>query len=63
MPGWMQRIAHYNPVDWAVVAGREALAADPDWSAVWPRLLALLGFLVVCSIAASRAFRLYQRSI
>jgi ABC-2 type transport system permease protein len=63
MPGWMQSIAHYNPVDWAVTAGREALANNPDWGVVWPRLLALLGFLVVCAWLAIRAFRAYQRSI
>ena len=63
MPGWMQAIARYNPVDWAVVAGREALLADPDWGAIWPRMLALFAFLVICAWLAARAFRVYQRSI
>jgi len=40
-PEWIQRIARYNPVDWAVVASREALSASADWGAVvashgWP---------------------------
>jgi ABC-2 type transport system permease protein len=63
MPGWMQAIARYNPVDWAVVAGREALLDNPDWTAIWPRMLALLAFLIVCAWLAARAFRVYQRSI
>jgi ABC-2 type transport system permease protein len=63
MPGWMQTAARYNPVNWAVQAGREALEASPDWSIIWPRLLYLLGFLLICSWLAARAFRLYQRSI
>ncbi len=63
MPGWMQAIARYNPVDWAVVSGREALLATPDWNIIWPRMLALLAFLLVCAWLAARAFRVYRRSI
>ncbi|MCL5736272.1 MAG: ABC transporter permease [Actinobacteria bacterium] len=63
MPGWMQAIARYNPVDWAVTAGRGALEANPNWFSVWPRMLALLVFLLICAWLAARAFRLYQRSI
>ena len=63
MPGWMQAVARYNPVDWAVVAGRQALLVTPDWGIIWPRMLALFAFLVICSWVAARAFRVYQRSI
>ena len=34
-PQWVQDVARCNPVDWAVVAAREALSASPDWSEVW----------------------------
>ena len=37
-PEWVQTIARYNPVDWAVVASREALSAATDWAVVWSRL-------------------------
>ena len=37
-PPWVQHVARYNPVDWAVVASRQALSAHTDWGAVWPRL-------------------------
>ena len=39
MPAWMQSVARYNPVNWAVEAGRSALAASPDWSLVLMRLV------------------------
>ena len=63
MPGWMQSIARYNPVDWAVQAGREGLAAGPDWSVVFSRMGWLLIFTIVCTWLATRAFSVYQRSI
>ena len=63
MPGWMQSIATYNPVEWAVDAGREGLASGPDWSLVFSRMGWLLAFTLVCTWLATRAFRVYQRSI
>jgi ABC-2 type transport system permease protein len=62
-PGWIQTAAGYNPVDWAVVASREALSADPDWSGVLARLGGLLAVAVVTGWIATRAFRTYQRSV
>ena len=38
MPGWMQSVATYNPVEWAVNAGREGLASSPDWGVVLSRM-------------------------
>jgi len=61
-PGWVQTAATYNPMDWAVVVSREALATAPDWALVWPRLLALTGLAVVMSWLATLAFGAYQRS-
>jgi ABC-2 type transport system permease protein len=63
MPTWMQSVAKYNPVNWAVQAGREALAAHGDWSIVLSRTGYLVIFTVVCTWLATRAFRVYQRSI
>ncbi len=62
-PDWIQTIAKYNPVDWAVVASREALSANPDWSAVWIRLAGLAVVAVVTGWIATRAFRSYQKSL
>lgn len=61
-PTWVQHVARYNPVDWAVVASREVLSPDPHWGAVWPRLGALTALAVALAWLATRAFRTYQRS-
>jgi ABC-2 type transport system permease protein len=62
-PKWIQNAASYNPVDWTVVASREALSADPDWSVIWPRLGGLLAVALVAVWLSARAFRAYQRSL
>jgi ABC-2 type transport system permease protein len=62
-PQWVQDIARYNPVNWAVVASREALLASPDWSVVWSRLGFLAAFAAVMAWLATRAFGSYQRSL
>jgi ABC-2 type transport system permease protein len=63
MPQWMQVVAKYNPVNGAVQAGRAALVTDPDWGIVLSRMGYLAVFTVVCTWLATRAFRVYQRSI
>ena len=61
-PDWIQTVSTYNPVDWTVVASREALSANPDWGAIWPRLGGLLAVALIGVWLATRAFRSYQRS-
>lgn len=63
MPEWMQAVAAFNPVNWAVEAGRAALTASPDWGAIagWAGLLA--AFLAASLFFAVRAFQAYQRSV
>jgi ABC-2 type transport system permease protein len=58
-PQWVQDIARYNPVDWAVVASREALFGNLDWG----RLGLLLGAAALMAWLATRAFGSYQRSL
>ena len=62
-PEWIATVARFNPVNWAVEAGREALLLSPDWSLILPRLAALLLVAVAFMALATRAFRSYQRSI
>ena len=62
-PHWIQVCARYNPLDWAVVASRETLLGDPDWSLVWPRLGALVALALVMGLLATRTFASYQQSI
>ena len=63
MPGWMQHVADFNPVQWAVDAGRSILAANPDWGLILSRTGWLLAFAILCSWFATRAFTTYQRSV
>jgi len=63
VPAWIASVARFNPVNWAVEAGREALTVSPDWAFIAPRIAGLL-ILTVLSLAwATWAFRSYQRSI
>jgi ABC-2 type transport system permease protein len=62
-PDWVATVARYNPVDWAVVASREALSAHPDWGAAWPRLGLLVALAATMAWLATRAFGSYQRSM
>jgi ABC-2 type transport system permease protein len=63
MPGWMQTVSEYNPLNWAVEAGREAVNASPDWGAIAAKGGLLLAFLLLAGLFAMRAFRTYQRSL
>lgn len=63
VPGWISTVATFNPVNWAVEAGREALTASPDWSFVLPRIALLIGLTVLTTAFATRTFRSYQRSM
>jgi ABC-2 type transport system permease protein len=60
---WVGDVARFNPVDWAVVASREALSSGTDWAAVWTRLGLLGAVALVMAWLGTRAFRTYQRSL
>ncbi len=62
-PQWIQTIAKFNPVNWAVEAGRSAAMQTADWSLILSRTALLIGFVAVCVLFATRAFRTYQRSV
>ena len=63
MPDWISTLARYNPVDWAIRAGREAVAGGTEWAAVagYCGLLAL--FASACLLLATRAFGAYQAQV
>ncbi len=63
MPDWIGTVATYNPVDWAIRAGREAVAANTDWASVAGHCGLLAGFAVACLLLATRAFRAYQAQV
>jgi ABC-2 type transport system permease protein len=61
MPAWMLLFAQVNPVDWAVVASRNAMLGV-SWGSVLGRCALLAGFVFVSGFVATRAFRAYQRT-
>lgn len=63
LPSWVRDVSGLNPVNWAVVAGRDAIGADVDWSGVLSRCGLLVALTAVCAGLATRAFRVYQRSL
>jgi len=63
VPDWIATAAKFNPVNWAVEAGREALTGSPDWSMILPRIAGLAVLAILATAWATRAFRAYQKSI
>jgi ABC-2 type transport system permease protein len=63
MPSWMQSVSKYNPLNWAVEAGRDAVSPGADWGAIAGKTGLLVAFLVLCGSFAVRAFRTYQRAV
>lgn len=62
-PGWVAGVARFNPFEWVVAAGRGTLQTAPDWAAVWGSLGFLAMLAVVMTWLATRAFRVYRRSL
>lgn len=62
-PAWVRTVAKYNPFEWAVQVGREALSSTPDWDSVGIHLGLLAAATVVMIALATQAFRSYQRSV
>lgn len=64
LPGWIDGVARYNPVEWAAVAAQEALlSSSPNWGVVVVRAGLLAIFSIVTVLIGTTAFRSYQRSI
>jgi ABC transporter DrrB family efflux protein len=63
VPGWIGDIARFNPANWAVEAGREALGESVDWGLVLSRAGFLTAFVAACALLATGAFRAYQKSV
>jgi ABC-2 type transport system permease protein len=63
VPAWIRTVGDFNPVNWAVEAGRSAAMGDLDWGLVAGRVGLLLALVVVSATFATRAFGTYQRSL
>jgi ABC-2 type transport system permease protein len=53
----------FNPLNWAVEAGRSAVTPGPDWGAIAGKAGILVAFLCLCGFFAVRAFRTCQRAV
>ena len=62
-PEWMQTVADFNPVNWAIEAGRNVAMEDVDWTLVLTRTGLLIAFLIACSVFATSAFKTYQKNV
>ena len=63
VPAWIRTVANFNPVNWAVEAGRSAAMQKIDWSLVASRIGLLVALALLCATFATRAFTKYQRSL
>jgi ABC-2 type transport system permease protein len=63
VPNWIGWVGRFNPVNWAVQAGRSAASQHTDWNLVLTRTGLLTGLLLVSAWLATRSFNAYQRSI
>ena len=63
VPGWIRTVAKFNPVNWAVEAGRSAAMQHIDWGLVGTRTGLLVALTLVSATLANLAFATYQRSL
>jgi ABC-2 type transport system permease protein len=63
MPHWMREVARYNPVDWGVRAGRNAVVVGGDWGPTGGYLALLLAATAGAAAFATWTFRVYQQSL
>lgn len=57
-PGWVQKLAEFNPMTRVVSGAREALLGHPSWSVVWSVVPPLLPLAAVTISLGVLAFRL-----
>lgn len=63
VPSWIADVARFNPVNWAASASRAAVQASPAWATVGSYVGFLAIAVAITALAATRAFRTYQRSM
>ena len=63
MPHWMQVVSRFNPLNWGVIAAREAVLPGTDWGSIGLHILYLVALTVVTTAFATWTFRAYQRTL
>jgi ABC-2 type transport system permease protein len=57
LPGWLQTVTHYNPIDYAIVGIRDLVLTGYVWHDLWRSLAVLCCVAVVGIIFATLSFR------
>jgi ABC-2 type transport system permease protein len=63
MPHWIRLASRFNPVNWGVLASRDAVLTGGHWGTSGGYLALLLAATAVTSLFATWCFNAYQRSI
>ena len=63
MPGWIEQVSRFNPVNWGVRAARNGVTTGGEWGVTSGSLLLLLAATVATTTFATLCFRAYQRSV
>lgn len=63
MPHWMQVTSRFNPLNWGVIAARQAVLPGTDWASIGAHLGYLAALTVVTTAFATWTFRAYQRTL
>ncbi|MFA5055968.1 MAG: ABC transporter permease [Dehalococcoidia bacterium] len=57
LPGWLQTVTNFNPVDYTIVGVRSLFLEGYNWSDLWPSFAVLGGIAVVMVIFATMMVR------
>lgn len=63
MPHRMQIASRFNPLNWGVIAARQAVLPGTDWGSIGAHLGYLAALTVVTTAFATWTFRAYQRTL
>lgn len=63
IPHWMRELMRYNPVNWGVIAARDAVLPGTPWGNLVLHLGLLLALSVISATFATWAFRAYRRTL
>ena len=60
---WIRDIAYFNPVNWAVTGGRDALVSSQDWRQIGFYIFVRVSFEIFTTVLATAAFGAYRRAV
>ena len=63
VPVWIRDIAYFNPVNWSVTGGRDALVSSQDWRQIGFYIGLTVAFAIFTTVLATAAFGAYRRAV